>query len=187
MKSDDLIFGQYDIVRCFACDGGLKNWEPEDDPWIEHARWFSDCDYLRHVKGDEFIRLVRIMDEDTETEDEPQSSNEKEETANYTQAQNLDDSQGKADASVLDEDCAQSVIQTGFSDIAVVRAINDLLNKGREEYGSQDILTVLLDKEEEGNRQRQECGFLSSNSRHINTHRIEAGKELQGISMENRM
>ncbi|KAK3584081.1 hypothetical protein CHS0354_012549 [Potamilus streckersoni] len=60
--------GKDDVVRCFACDGGLKNWEPEDDPWIEHARWFSSCDYLQFVKGEEFIRLVRLMDEESEEE-----------------------------------------------------------------------------------------------------------------------
>ncbi|KAK3590330.1 hypothetical protein CHS0354_011850 [Potamilus streckersoni] len=61
--------GTADVVRCFACDGGLKNWEPEDDPWIEHARWFSSCVYLRHVKGEEFIQLVHLMDEESAEEE----------------------------------------------------------------------------------------------------------------------
>ena len=25
-------------VKCFYCDGGLRNWQPEDAPWVEHAR-----------------------------------------------------------------------------------------------------------------------------------------------------
>lgn len=29
-----------DDVKCFCCDGGLRCWEPGDDPWIEHAKWF---------------------------------------------------------------------------------------------------------------------------------------------------
>ena len=28
-----------DPVRCFACDGGLKRWDPVDNPWIEHCRF----------------------------------------------------------------------------------------------------------------------------------------------------
>ncbi|KAG8131613.1 hypothetical protein E2320_009532 [Naja naja] len=32
--------GQQDYVRCFYCDGALRNWEQGDDPWREHARWF---------------------------------------------------------------------------------------------------------------------------------------------------
>ncbi len=32
--------GHGDNVKCFFCDGGLRNWEPGDDPWQEHAKWF---------------------------------------------------------------------------------------------------------------------------------------------------
>lgn len=39
-------------------DLGLKNWDPDDNPWIEHARWSSKCNYLKTVKGEEFIKLV---------------------------------------------------------------------------------------------------------------------------------
>jgi len=47
--------GLSDQVKCFYCDGGLRNWQAEDDPWTEHARWFSECGFVRLVKGDEFI------------------------------------------------------------------------------------------------------------------------------------
>ncbi|XP_069103933.1 E3 ubiquitin-protein ligase XIAP-like isoform X2 [Argopecten irradians] len=53
-----LYAGYGDLVRCFCCGGGLRNWLPGDDPWIEHARWFPDCVYLRESKGDDFIELV---------------------------------------------------------------------------------------------------------------------------------
>ncbi|XP_063981768.1 baculoviral IAP repeat-containing protein 7 [Diachasmimorpha longicaudata] len=45
-----------DQVRCFHCDGGLHNWETDDDPWTEHARWFPKCGYVAMVRGQEFIR-----------------------------------------------------------------------------------------------------------------------------------
>ena len=35
-----LILGHSDDVKCFCCDGGLRCWESEDDPWVEHAKWF---------------------------------------------------------------------------------------------------------------------------------------------------
>jgi len=47
--------GLSDQTKCFYCDGGLRNWQPEDDPWTEHARWFSKCGFVRLIKGDEFI------------------------------------------------------------------------------------------------------------------------------------
>ncbi|XP_060083369.1 E3 ubiquitin-protein ligase XIAP-like [Ylistrum balloti] len=53
-----LYAGYGDLVRCFCCGGALRNWMPGDDPWIEHARWFPECVYLRRSKGDSFIMLV---------------------------------------------------------------------------------------------------------------------------------
>ncbi|KAJ8311141.1 hypothetical protein KUTeg_011305 [Tegillarca granosa] len=50
--------GKDDRVRCFFCGGGLFNWEENDDPWVEHARWFPKCVYLRQSKSDEFIYKV---------------------------------------------------------------------------------------------------------------------------------
>lgn len=51
--------GFADNVKCFFCDGGLRNWEPDDDPWIQHANWFPRCPFLRMTKGDQFVRDVR--------------------------------------------------------------------------------------------------------------------------------
>uniref|UniRef100_A0A8D8YE43 Death-associated inhibitor of apoptosis 1 n=1 Tax=Cacopsylla melanoneura TaxID=428564 RepID=A0A8D8YE43_9HEMI len=50
--------GKGDQTLCFRCGGGLKHWEENDDPWTEHARWFSSCPYVKLVKGQEFIHQV---------------------------------------------------------------------------------------------------------------------------------
>ena len=47
-----------DQVRCFTCDGGLRRWDPEDDPWTEHCRWFPNCPFARKIKGDALIALI---------------------------------------------------------------------------------------------------------------------------------
>ena len=47
-------------MKCFFCDGGLCNWEADDDPWTEHARWFPECGFLKQVKGTTFIQKVRV-------------------------------------------------------------------------------------------------------------------------------
>lgn len=52
--------GQADSVRCFLCGIGLRNWDPEDEPWVEHARWAPECFYVRDNKGQEFINLVQV-------------------------------------------------------------------------------------------------------------------------------
>ena len=48
--------GLSDQVKCFYCDGGLRNWQSEDEPWKEHARWFDKCVFVRLVKGDDYIK-----------------------------------------------------------------------------------------------------------------------------------
>lgn len=51
--------GVGDNVRCFFCDGGLRNWEETDNEWEEHARWFPDCSYVRQVKGPQYIQHIQ--------------------------------------------------------------------------------------------------------------------------------
>lgn len=51
--------GKQDHVRCFHCGIGLRNWEPEDDPMVEHARWSSRCGFVREKMGEGFISAVQ--------------------------------------------------------------------------------------------------------------------------------
>ncbi|KAK7447334.1 hypothetical protein BaRGS_00040192 [Batillaria attramentaria] len=53
--------GYADCGRCFFCGGGLKNWERNDNPWIEHARWFARCPYIRQCQGQDFIDIVQDL------------------------------------------------------------------------------------------------------------------------------
>ncbi|CAF4862712.1 unnamed protein product, partial [Rotaria socialis] len=43
--------GTKTIVTCFYCNGSLQNWGPNDNPMIEHARWFPHCAYARQLCG----------------------------------------------------------------------------------------------------------------------------------------
>ena len=55
--------GKGDTVRCWACDGGLQRWDPIDDPWIEHCRWFPTCPFALQEKGERYIQLVQLAAE----------------------------------------------------------------------------------------------------------------------------
>lgn len=65
--------GLSDHVRCYHCGQGLRNWEEKDDPWEEHARWYSDCEFLRITKGTEFIEKVRRENPPVVTNELPES------------------------------------------------------------------------------------------------------------------
>jgi baculoviral IAP repeat-containing protein 7/8 len=50
--------GYGDKVLCFSCNGGLKDWEENDDPWEQHAMWYGNCEYLKLMKGEEFVKQM---------------------------------------------------------------------------------------------------------------------------------
>ncbi|OWF51547.1 putative inhibitor of apoptosis isoform X1 [Mizuhopecten yessoensis] len=51
--------GKNDYVRCFHCAGGMREWDPEDEPFYEHARWFPFCPFMKLIKGDKYIMGVQ--------------------------------------------------------------------------------------------------------------------------------
>ena len=54
--------GVRDRVKCWYCNGGLQNWDKDDDPWAEHAKWFPLCEYVLQQKGPEFVhRIVSLF------------------------------------------------------------------------------------------------------------------------------
>jgi hypothetical protein len=51
--------GTKTIVTCFYCNGSLQSLEPNDNPMVEHARWFPHCVYAKQVCGDEMYRKIQ--------------------------------------------------------------------------------------------------------------------------------
>jgi len=47
--------GKVDFVRCYYCNGGVMDWTNGDDPFIRHAQMYSDCVYIRIIKGEQFM------------------------------------------------------------------------------------------------------------------------------------
>lgn len=47
--------GENDQMMCFCCSQGLKDWEDDDEPWTEHARWSPTCSYVLLSKGKHFV------------------------------------------------------------------------------------------------------------------------------------
>ncbi|KAM9527405.1 baculoviral IAP repeat-containing protein 7 [Guaruba guarouba] len=51
--------GRGDVVRCFYCNGDVRNWQFESDPWWEHAKWFPGCEFLLRSRGRNFVSSVQ--------------------------------------------------------------------------------------------------------------------------------
>jgi len=59
--------GEDDKTICFYCGGNIYRWEPQDDPWTEHARFYLTCRYLITSKGRGFVSSVKpttVMNKD---------------------------------------------------------------------------------------------------------------------------
>ena len=54
-EGNDGVVGPGDNVRCFHCDGGLKNWQQDDNAAVEHARWFPRCSYIQQKRDSTFV------------------------------------------------------------------------------------------------------------------------------------
>lgn len=48
-----------DAVICFYCNGGIREWVREDDPWEIHAKYYGKCGFLQLEVGAEFVRSVQ--------------------------------------------------------------------------------------------------------------------------------
>lgn len=64
-SADDLVragffyTGTRTIVTCFYCNGSLQNWGANDNPMIEHARWFPHCAYAKQLCGTDLHRKIQ--------------------------------------------------------------------------------------------------------------------------------
>jgi len=65
-----------DRVRCFSCGLGLRDWEEKDVPWEQQVMWSSECEYLKLVKGQNYIDSILKLRDESETECEDNRQNE---------------------------------------------------------------------------------------------------------------
>lgn len=115
-------FGKGDQVVCFHCNGGLKNWLEEDDPWEQHARWFSKCCYLNTHKSLEYIEKVCnklpavLSSEQAEAivPNKPSTSTEKEDVTNEVEETTKESSNSTNNKATLCKICYEKEIGIVF-------------------------------------------------------------------------
>ncbi|XP_028850498.1 baculoviral IAP repeat-containing protein 7 [Denticeps clupeoides] len=144
--------GHGDNVKCYFCDGGLRNWEPGDDPWQEHAKWFPRCEFLLQSRGHEYVSIVQ------------QSFFNMAETVGGTQgpvarSANPGNDMGVAGqglSAALLSPVVQTVLQMGFRAPLVESLVQTrYLLTGRQYSSASDLVADVLQAEEE-ERQRGE-------------------------------
>ncbi|CAC5363204.1 unnamed protein product [Mytilus coruscus] len=127
--------GIEDHCRCFFCGGGLRSWEPGDEPWIEHARWYQTCAFVRNCKGERFIQDVQMNKSISTT------IQEKNESSGHTSLQN-ENRNTKKNIDFGSHPAVLSVSEFGYDESLIKRAYDSI-----QKAGTTDITgTLLLEK-----------------------------------------
>lgn len=95
-----------DAVRCYHCGGGLRNWDPGDDPWLEHAKWYSECPHILLVKGQSYVDKV-------------------------LNGERVDEGSDKEEDDVVESTAALSCLQMGYESRLVQKAIRKYVERER--------------------------------------------------------
>ncbi|KAI0227251.1 Baculoviral IAP repeat-containing protein 7-A [Lamellibrachia satsuma] len=140
--------GIEDSVKCFSCNGTVRNWERGDDPWTEHARWFPRCNYVRTVKGEAFIRTIQSA-YSGQTRGETAANS----AANVTQSANTEARRFPVEARVIrarmDTSRVRSVLDMGFPCDLVYKVIENRLTTTGDDFPNVQSLMEAVFAEEE--------------------------------------
>ncbi|XP_065339782.1 death-associated inhibitor of apoptosis 2-like [Cloeon dipterum] len=60
--------GVGDRAICFHCNLGLKDWHPNDDPFVLHCRWNPSCLHLTMLHGSSYVKQVLNSNQNTRIE-----------------------------------------------------------------------------------------------------------------------
>lgn len=60
--------GTGNVVTCFYCGGCLHKWSENDNPKVEHARWFPSCLYAKHLCGNRLYTQIQVTKKQLVTE-----------------------------------------------------------------------------------------------------------------------
>lgn len=142
--------GKEDVVFCYHCGQGLKSWDPDDNVWVEHARWAPHCVHVLNCKGREFVMSVQEEKEDTKQDESHAENSSSSNSNNFGLKQSKTKSHKKNDLnSLLQTIAAESLILNGYSKELVGKSIRIFLVKeGRENFNSTDLMKILLQLED---------------------------------------
>ncbi|KAL3882670.1 hypothetical protein ACJMK2_028987 [Sinanodonta woodiana] len=137
--------GVGDCVRCFNCGGGLRSWEEGDDPWIEHARWYPNCSFLKQSRGEDFVlrQMAGINLRSEETLDDLWG------TCEMKSGDEASIVRETANSNSIDSPAVQSIRSMGYSLEIVREAIKRLESrKGQSKMFANDLMEVIFEIEE---------------------------------------
>ncbi|XP_060085006.1 baculoviral IAP repeat-containing protein 3-like [Ylistrum balloti] len=140
--------GEGDTVRCHYCDGGLREWEPEDNPWVEHARWFPFCKFVLKIKGIDFIQASATGNPTANGLPTPaaQQVTEAPLTMSFVEACRIRERRNP-----LYSAAAQSIRTMGYSKSAIKMIIDLYIARtGRRDFNATHLMDIVMEMEDAG-------------------------------------
>ncbi|KAL5010196.1 hypothetical protein ScPMuIL_012501 [Solemya velum] len=139
-----------DCVRCFFCGGGLRNWEDGDNPWVEHARWYPRCAFVKQCKGESFIKDILNA---TEEKALPISHQEGANSAGSMGSMPIAPQKSTLDP--LASPAVLSVVDMGYSTDLVKEAVGKLTTRG-ESLTAENLMEYIFSIESQSEEVKQD-------------------------------
>ncbi|XP_033739518.1 E3 ubiquitin-protein ligase XIAP-like isoform X2 [Pecten maximus] len=153
--------GEADTVRCHYCDGGLQEWEPNDDPWTEHAKWFPFCKFVLKVKGLSFVQAAALPEEN-----DGESENSIGVTSQFTRAEASyeEKCRKKEQENPMLSAAVESIKEFGYRKKMIKKAILvHVETSGKREFNARELMDIIF-KLEEKESSLEEDGYESCSS-----------------------
>ncbi|XP_015206749.1 E3 ubiquitin-protein ligase XIAP [Lepisosteus oculatus] len=117
--------GVQDRVICFKCGGGLKDWQSDEEPWEEHAKYYPGCSFVLMEKGQQFVNSMQLRDHRRNFPDEDDENS-------------LSVSEQESD--VMLSEVAQRALEMGLDETQVKTKILEKIRTTGEGYKSVQLL-----------------------------------------------
>jgi baculoviral IAP repeat-containing protein 7/8 len=139
--------GEKTIVRCFYCNGALRNWQASDDPKVEHARWFPQCAYIRQFIGENLYQAIQRKNRELRAQQNLQENNSGENSQCIPWTNDEIDRMVKAR---LDLPVVEKLRQEGYS-MAIIRKVYEMQLRFKKDDFKTDVdlrvACLILDKQ----------------------------------------
>ncbi|XP_041379252.1 E3 ubiquitin-protein ligase XIAP-like [Gigantopelta aegis] len=150
-----------DRVKCAYCQGRLYDWQPRDDPWVEHARCFPRCPYIKLCLGQNFVHDIQVQEQVVASKSKQTSpevlarSNEPSTESRNVVTQSITEQQTSINETVRNEveeamksHQVQAVLEMGYSrDLVRCVVESKIRETGTGFTSSIDLASVLLERE----------------------------------------
>ncbi|CAF1565752.1 unnamed protein product [Rotaria magnacalcarata] len=147
VKAGFFYTGSKTIVTCFYCNGSLQNWGANDNPMIEHARWFPHCGYAKQLCGAELYRKIQNSKECQKKNDKKTPSSDQYGTnTSSSQSRTLNSTDeitlSRLVAARLDLPMSQRLVEQKFKLSIIKRCWEDQLRLKGEDFADDCDLMI---------------------------------------------